>query len=1204
MASGGTTDPTSAGSVISLPSGGGAVSGLGEKFSPDLFTGTGNLSVPLTLPPGRGAATPALALGYSTGNGNGVFGLGWQLGLPGVARKTSHGVPRYVDTADVFVLSGAEDLVPVAGTYPGRVRYRPRTEGLFARIEHVKDATGDYWEVWGRDGLRSRYGTPRPTGVPDTWRDPAIVADPAAPGRVFSWRITQTVDPLGNLVRYAYLPDSGSAAGHVWNQPVLARVSYADYGDRSDPSFLVTVDFGYSARPDPFSDCRAGFEVRTSLRCDTVRVRTHAVDGVTRVVREYRMEYDQAVFNGVSLLRRVTPVGIDASGTTPVEEPLPPIAFGYSDFEPAGRRFSPVAGPLPPGWPGDPALSLVDTRGVGLPDIVQLGLAARVWHNAGDGRFEAPRPMAEAPPYALDQPGVALMDADGDGRPDLVVPLTNASSAGGGYFPMTFAGGWSRRGFTAYHQVPAVSLADRKVRLVDLDGDGLTDVLHSGTRLQAWFNDRDPAQAWQRTAVTNGGGPPVDLSDPRVRLADMTGDGLQDIVLLRNGNVRYWPNLGHNRWGAPVSMRDAPRLPDGYNPSRVLLADVDGDGAADLLYVDNGRILLWGNQSGNAWTAQPVTVSGTPTVADQDGLDTCDLLGTGMAGLLYGRPSGFAGRPYVRFLDFTGGVKPHLLSTVDNSLGARTRVTYAPSTREYLRDVAGPATRWRTTLPFPVHVVSRVEVTDQISGGRLTTEYRYHHGYWDGVEREFRGFARVDQLDTEVFSGTGGGVPDGHYSPPVLTRSWFHLGPVAASEAGDWTELDLSPEYWPGDPAMLARPAEQVAFLAGLPRHDRRSALRALRGQVLRTEAYALDGNILANRPYTVAETLPALREESPGAPHRERVFFPFALGARVTQWERGPEPMTQFTFPVGYDAYGFPTGQLVIAVPRGRDPLARATGAGDPPPYLATLSRTEYARRDDAQHYLVDRIARTASYEVVNDGRPAVPDLRDAVLGQQIPPGISLRPVAHARTYYDGDEFVGLPLGNLGEHGLPVRSEALVFTGEFLASLYPAEDPLAVGPRPPYLTPTGTPAWPDEYPAGFRAALPALAGYVHHADGDIPGSPGGYYVQSDRCRYDVHDTAAAPRGRKVATLDPLGALSTVGYDQHDLLPTRLTDAAGLTTVAAYDYRVMRPDAVTDPCGTTSSVTFPRPAWSRVPSCAARTAKATTPRRPWPRPTT
>ena len=54
---GGTTDASVGGSAISLPKGGGAVSGLGEKFAPDLFTGTGNFSVPIES--AAGAAQPA-----------------------------------------------------------------------------------------------------------------------------------------------------------------------------------------------------------------------------------------------------------------------------------------------------------------------------------------------------------------------------------------------------------------------------------------------------------------------------------------------------------------------------------------------------------------------------------------------------------------------------------------------------------------------------------------------------------------------------------------------------------------------------------------------------------------------------------------------------------------------------------------------------------------------------------------------------------------------------------------------------------------------------------------------------------------------------------------------------------------------------------------------------------------------------------------
>jgi hypothetical protein len=208
------TDSTVAGSVISLPKGGGAISGLGETFTPDVFTGTGNFTVPIALPAGRGGAQPKLSLAFSTGNANGPFGVGWQ---------------------------------------PGRMSFRPRAEGLFARIEHVTGGSESYWQVRGTDGQVTYYGTPRPAGAGPGWADPATVREPGRDDRVFAWRMTRTVDPFGNQVRYAYLRDRRQEPGHRWDVPLLSRISYADYGDPANPSFLVTVELDYEARPDPFS---------------------------------------------------------------------------------------------------------------------------------------------------------------------------------------------------------------------------------------------------------------------------------------------------------------------------------------------------------------------------------------------------------------------------------------------------------------------------------------------------------------------------------------------------------------------------------------------------------------------------------------------------------------------------------------------------------------------------------------------------------------------------------------------------------------------------------------------------------------------------------------------------------------------------------------------------------------------------------------
>ena len=230
--------------VIALPQGGGALQGIGETFSPDLFTGTGNVTVPFALPPGRNGFQPDLRLVYSTGHGQGPFGLGWDLSLPEVSRKTSKGIPRYHDEAsdpterDTFILSGAEDLVQITQSQQGIARFRPRTEGLFAHIERVRKISDDFWRVHSRDGLVSLYGTSASAG-----RDPAVVANPTDPSKVCSWKLSHTTDPFGNRIDYQYLRDRGTDGSHSWDQLYLQRIQYVDYTAGSQTRFLVSVSF-------------------------------------------------------------------------------------------------------------------------------------------------------------------------------------------------------------------------------------------------------------------------------------------------------------------------------------------------------------------------------------------------------------------------------------------------------------------------------------------------------------------------------------------------------------------------------------------------------------------------------------------------------------------------------------------------------------------------------------------------------------------------------------------------------------------------------------------------------------------------------------------------------------------------------------------------------------------------------------------------
>ena len=254
--------------AITLPKGGGAIRGMGEKFAANPVTGTGSMSVPIATSPGRSGFGPQLSLSYDSGAGNGPFGLGWNLSLPSITRKTDKGLPKYHDAeeSDVFILSGAEDLVPELerdanggwliknGKYvihdkPRTVdgveyrvrRYRPRIEGLFARIERwTRGADGDvHWRSISKDNITTWYGK----------TENSRIFDPSDNTHVFSWLICQSYDDKGNAIVYEYKEENSDDVAlfqaHERNRTDLTRTANRylkriKYGNRD--SRLVQQD--------------------------------------------------------------------------------------------------------------------------------------------------------------------------------------------------------------------------------------------------------------------------------------------------------------------------------------------------------------------------------------------------------------------------------------------------------------------------------------------------------------------------------------------------------------------------------------------------------------------------------------------------------------------------------------------------------------------------------------------------------------------------------------------------------------------------------------------------------------------------------------------------------------------------------------------------------------------------------------------------
>ncbi len=245
-----------------------------------------------------------------------------------------------------------------------------------------------------------------------------------------------------------------------------------------------------------------------------------------------------------------------------------------------------------------------------------------------------------------------------------------------------------------------MDLRDPNIRLLDLNGDGQPEIVLSEERAFTWY----PAAGTQGydapelapKPFDEERGPALVFAEPlqTIFLADMSGDGLTDLVRIRNGEVCYWPNLGYGRFGARVTMSHAPLFdtPDQFNPAYIHLADVSGTGATDLLYLGQNRFRAWLNLSGNGWSA-PVEIDPFPQTAPPGKLDVVDLLGQGTSCIVWSSP--LPGQPPLRYIDLMGGVKPHIMTEQRNGMGKVTRVTYKSSTHFYLEDkMAG--TPWKT----------------------------------------------------------------------------------------------------------------------------------------------------------------------------------------------------------------------------------------------------------------------------------------------------------------------------------------------------------------------------------------------------------------------------------------------------------------------------------------------------------------------------
>lgn len=1218
--------------AINLPKGGGAIRGITEKFSANAVTGTSSLSIPLPVGLARGFQ-PEASLSYDSGSGNSEFGLGWNISLPSISRRTDKQLPTYNDELDSDTYSGAglDDLVPVLGAVNQQPQtrvaelsgvswevklYRSRVESGHQKIERWRDPLSNriWWRTISAENVTTVFG----------FSDEACIFKPGNRSKTFKWFAELSYDDKGHVTKYQYRKEDSTnvdvVASHEHHRELVSYskvylkkilhgikqsrlksgldamqlIQYSfndldfhfqtifDYGDHSDENPSTNIDQPWPVRSDAFSSYRAGFEVRTYRCCQRVLLfHDFAELGLQpTLVSSIKLAFEESD-GSFSFLTSIEKSGYIKTTNGYTSKSLPSMEFEYQAHawnNDVKRVDKNSLRDIPAGIEGS-GYQWLDLHNEGLSGLLSESPGGLYYkQNQGHAKLAQAQILVDSPTLRGLGSAWNFQDLEANGSKCLV----STNGVAKGYYQFDTDQSWQQ--FIAFAEIPNISFDDPNLRIIDLNGDGKPDLLVSEDQAFHWYPSKGKqgyAESLRCNSPTDEGESEIVFANQSesIFLTDMSGDGLSDIVRLRNGSVVYWPNLGYGQFGSKVTMTSAPRFDfsDQFNPANIRLADIDGSGLSDLIYLGKNEVQYWLNQSGNSWSKGLSVVNPFPDIDTLSSVSVIDFLGSGTACLVHSSSAPANSELSIHYVDLMQGKKPHLLKNYRNGFGKTVNFEYTPSTTFYLEDKK-KGEPWITKLQFPVQCLSKCETIDEVSGTRFTSSYSYHHGYYDKAEREFRGFGRVEQLDSEAYdhfikSESSNVVENILHQTPVLTKTWFHLGVyldehrVLSHYQSEYFQHSVLQNFELSEPELSQ----------DLSAAERRQAFRACKGMALRSEIYGLDGTDLQDIPFTLSTSTCLIQRVQPTANNQYAVFQVFNTESVSFTLDRNPDdPRISHNLLLATDVYGRPVQSAVISY--GRNPAAilnsnlpEAVSSKQRSSHCV-ISEVEYA--DDeygplGQHeisrfeapYRLPPAWRNQSYEYgleseqwsrgkirltelaasFNQGKQQnlVPYLRansELDVAHVMPSEVRL--LSAQQTRFANDQLDGeLPAGQPNPLGISWQSYQLAFTPDLIRAIY------------------GEKIAPDSLSGGF-------------VDLDQDGNwwmPSGHSVYSIGASPQASDRFYLPYGLR----DSMGAASWTELDDYLMLPvassvSRVSETAQPATlarinesIAVNDYRTL-----------------------------------------------
>ncbi|MBV9327855.1 MAG: hypothetical protein JO352_29425 [Chloroflexi bacterium] len=601
----------------------------------------------LTVPAARGPV-PRMSLAYSSNAGNGIAGFGWQVvGLPAIARVRADsgisfgGADTYALLPDGWGGAPSPDNILVN---PGSDSNWYLSKQLTSPAQQFRPSSaraGDgpsYWTMRDGKGITYYFGGDETTSADASNPANSALWEPdtgvSRARGVVAWALYKVMDANGNYYRVTY-----------HRTPVSLYVSHIQYNlPFSSGSQSLLVRFSYEARTDVVP-----MPQHLSLRLNAIRVYAglgyelagdslaatvaspgpvEDIPGTPTLVREYVLGYASSVVPGdgtglgVSLLSSIREYGSDAdSGGVSLE----PTTFSYTDAD-------------------------ASTRGLaGFP--TQMSVASHAFMTLAGCNPDTDNAECKWQTF--------IGDLDGDGRADIIRAYYGDF---GGYVQYTCGANDGFSGPVITHSsYPADShQPEYLLAMADVNGDGKQDLIavypdaaaHTFTTYVAFGQAGCTLGQWEFMGIDTLPAElpmsPYDVPPPsqdaishlpphgnwrlrswRLVAADVNGDGLADIILYDNGARIYGdciPKYGNGIGPAIFSAAMVNRVLYQKLSSGASLGAVQFFASANL--GGNGSIPAWRTTEDPTFFFYDTNIEGsvTPAIFPQQQTGTCAYL--------------------------------------------------------------------------------------------------------------------------------------------------------------------------------------------------------------------------------------------------------------------------------------------------------------------------------------------------------------------------------------------------------------------------------------------------------------------------------------------------------------------------------------------------------------------------------------------------